>query len=158
MTSEQTTEAPLMISFSSTRAAYGFLANFYSSPFTLDGRVWKTCEHYFQAQKFAGTSHEDAIRLAPSPMVAAHMGRSRQRPLRSDWEAIKEEVMLRALRAKFTQNTDLFVSLLATGSAHLVERAPRDAYWGSGPNGQGRNRLGALLEQVRTELRRGAEA
>lgn len=153
MISEPTTTAPVTILFRGTRAAYGFLANFYPAPFTLDGRVWPTSEHYFQAQKFAGTPYEEAIRQTPSPMIAARMGRSRQRPLRPDWEAVKEDVMLAALRAKFAQHADLRAALLATGSAHLVERAPRDAYWGDGPNGQGHNRLGALLEQVRAELR-----
>lgn len=33
-----------------------------------------------------------------------------------------------------------------------------DAYWGCGPDGQGLNRLGAILMQVRAELRTGGEA
>jgi hypothetical protein len=29
----------------------------------LKDRVWPTSEHYFEAQKFAGTEHEEKIRL-----------------------------------------------------------------------------------------------
>jgi len=63
---------------------YGQFSNFAPHPIKLKGKVWPTCEHFFQAQKFAGTEHEEAVRLAKSPMVAARMGRTRQRPLRPD--------------------------------------------------------------------------
>ena len=32
--------------------AHGYLSNFYASPITVDGKVWPTTEHYFQAMKF----------------------------------------------------------------------------------------------------------
>jgi N-glycosidase YbiA len=35
--------------------------------------------------------------------------------------------------------------------AQLVEHTANDSYWGDGGDGSGRNRLGALLEQVRAE-------
>ena len=34
---------------------YGELSNFAPFPFELKGKRWPTAEHYFQAQKFAGT-------------------------------------------------------------------------------------------------------
>src|SRR5437867_9431666 len=48
---------------------YGEFSNFSPHPIELKGKVWPTNEHYFQAQKFADTEHEEAIRLAKSPMV-----------------------------------------------------------------------------------------
>lgn len=142
------------IIFTGIQEEYGFLGNFYPAPFTLKGVTWPTVEHYFQAQKFAGTEHEEAIRRVASPTIAARMGRSRARPLRPDWEAVKEAIMLEALRAKFTQRADLGERLCATGDALLVEHRARDAYWGDGADGHGRNRLGALLMRVREELTR----
>lgn len=144
---------PARVSFSGLRAAHGYLSNFWPAPITLKGVVWPTSEHYFQAQKFAGTTHEEAIRQTPSPMIAARMGRSRARPLRQDWDAVKERIMLDALRAKFTQHADLGARLCATGDALLIEHRARDTYWGDGGDGRGRNRLGALLMQLRGELR-----
>ncbi len=67
---------PPVIEFYSMRDAYGAFSNFAPLPFDLDGLRWRTVEHYFQAQKFAGTAHVEAIRQTPSPMVAARMGRS----------------------------------------------------------------------------------
>jgi N-glycosidase YbiA len=140
------------ILFHGMRDAHGYLSNFWPAPITLKGVVWPTTEHYFQAQKFAGTAHEEAIRRVASPMIAARMGRSRARRLRDDWDAVKEPIMLEVLRAKFTQHPDLGERLRATGDALLVEQRARDAYWGDGGDGHGLNRLGALLMQVRGEL------
>ena len=81
------------------------------------------------------------------------MGRSRKLPLRHDWESVKEQVMMDALRAKFTQHDDLKAILLGTGDATLVEHTANDSYWGDGGDGSGKNRLGHLLMQLRAELR-----
>jgi hypothetical protein len=140
------------IVFAGLRDAHGYLSNFWSAPVTLKGVIWPTTEHYFQAQKFAGTEHEEAIRRVASPMIAARMGRSHARPLRADWDMAKERIMLDALRAKFAQHAVLGKRLCATGDALLIERNVRDAYWADGADGHGLNRLGALLMQVRGEL------
>jgi len=142
-----------VIEFYSTRDAYGAFSNFAPYPIELDGLRWPTAKHYFQAQKFAGTAHTEAIRQTPSPMVAARMGRSRARPLRPDWDLVKDEIMLRAVRAKFAQHAQLAALLLQTGDVLIVERSRRDRYWGDGADGSGANKLGQILMQVRAELR-----
>jgi hypothetical protein len=141
-----------MIAFYGTREAYGAFSNFAPYSIELDGLRWPTVEHYFQAQKFVGTTHVEAIRLAPSPTIAARMGRSRTRPLRPDWEVVKDEIMLRAARAKFAQHMDLAALLLSTGDALIVEQSRRDRYWGAGADGSGMNKLGRILMTVRAEL------
>jgi ribA/ribD-fused uncharacterized protein len=142
----------VVIEFYSTREAYGAFSNFAPHSIELDGLRWPTVEHYFQAQKFAGTPHVEAIRQAPSPTLAARMGRSRARPLRPDWELVRDEIMLRAVRAKFAQHADLAALLLSTGDALIVERSRRDRYWGNGGDGSGANKLGLILMSVRAEL------
>ena len=102
--------------------------------------------------KFEGTHHVDEIRKAESAGQAAKMGRSRQRPLRKDWEKVKLGVMLECVRAKFTQNPELKKLLLSTGEAKLVEHTRNDRYWGDGGDGTGKNKLGITLMQVRKEL------
>ena len=142
-----------VIWFYGTRDTYGAFSNFARYPVILRGKVWPTTEHYFQAQKFAGTAYEGAILHAASPMIAARLGRSRAHPLRADWEAVKDEIMLEALRAKFTQHTELRELLLRTGDARLVEHTTNDRYWADGGDGSGKNMLGVLLMRVRDELR-----
>jgi ribA/ribD-fused uncharacterized protein len=146
------------IRFYSTREQpYGCFSNFSPHGFELDGKWWPTSEHYFQAQKFAGTEHEAAVRTATSPMVAARMGRSRRRPLRRDWDRAKDAVMRRGVLRKFETHANLRAILLATGDELIVENAPRDAYWGCGADGTGQNRLGQILMEVRESLRRRGE-
>jgi ribA/ribD-fused uncharacterized protein len=142
------------ICFYRPREPYGEFSNFSSHPVELKGQMWPTSEHFFQAQKFAGTEHEEAIRQAKSPMIAARMGRSRERQLRPDWEAVKDEIMREVLHAKFTQHPNLRSLLLLTGDAELIEHTKNDSYWGDGGNGAGQNRLGELLMELRTKLRK----
>jgi ribA/ribD-fused uncharacterized protein len=141
------------IRFYRIREPYGEFSNFSPHPIELKGRTWPTSEHYFQAQKFAGTEHEEAVRLAKSPMIAARMGRSRERPLRPDWESAKEDIMREALHAKFTQHPDLRSLLLHTGDAEIIEHTRNDNYWGDGGDGSGKNRLGEMLMELRTKLK-----
>lgn len=139
--------------YSDREPPYGGFSNFSRHGFSLDGNWWPTSEHYFQAQKFAGTPHEDEIRQAPAPKIAADMGRDRSRPLRPDWEAIKDDVMRRAVGAKFDAHPDLRALLLATGDEPIIENAPGDYYWGCGKDGSGKNRLGEILAELRDALR-----
>lgn len=141
---------PDVIEFYAVNEAYGEFSNFAPFPIFLGGKRWPTSEHFFQAKKFAGTPHEEEIRRAKKPRIAAEMGRDRKRPLRRDWESVKDSVMLDALRAKFTQHAALHALLLSTGDARLVEHTEMDSYWG---DGGGKNRLGQLLMRVREELR-----
>jgi len=143
---------PLPILFYGVASEYGAFSNFAPYPIRIEGRVYPTSEHYFQAEKFAGDPHAETIRRAKTPGSAAKFGRSRRHRIRSDWESVKRSVMLRALRAKFGQHPELRELLLGTGQAPLVEHTHRDAYWGDGGDGSGKNWLGRLLVEVRGEL------
>jgi N-glycosidase YbiA len=145
------------INFYSVSGDYGCFSNFSPHPIRLKGRTWPTSEHYFQAQKFADAPDEEEVRRAKSPMIAARMGRSRKRPLRKDWEAVKDSIMHEAVRAKFTQRADLREVLLGTGDATIVEHTKNDRYWGDGGDGSGQNKLGQILMRVREELRHDRE-
>ena len=142
-----------VIYFYRTNGEFGEFSNFAPFPIMLKGIIWPTTEHYFQAQKFAGTRHEEAVRIAASPMAAAKMGRDRARPLRPDWESVKDDLMRQAVLAKFQQHPDLLKLLLSTGDADIVEHTSSDAYWGDGGDGSGKNMLGKILVEVRQKLR-----
>jgi ribA/ribD-fused uncharacterized protein len=143
----------VVITFYATTGEYGSFSNFSRHPLFLHGKRWRTSEHFFQAQKFQGTAYEEAVGDCKTPREAANLGRSRKLPLRRDWEAVKDQVMLEAVRAKFTQHDELKELLLGTGDALLVEHTEKDSYWGDGGDGSGKNRLGQILMKVREELR-----
>ncbi len=126
------------IKFYKVHDEYGFMSNFAPYPFSDGSKIWPTSEHYFQAQKFLVPEIQEKIRQIASPMDAALEGRNRQNPLRSDWEEIKDGVMLQALRMKFSQNPEIAKELLATIDAIIIEHTQNDAYWADGEMALGR--------------------
>jgi ribA/ribD-fused uncharacterized protein len=142
----------MTIYFYSTREEYGCFSNFSPHGFQLDEMYWSTSEHYFQAQKFVDTPHVELIRQVKTPKDAARMGRERTRPLRQDWEQVKDDIMRQAVLCKFQTHTDIRNILLSTGNAEIVENSPIDFYWGCGADGSGKNMLGKILMEVRESL------
>jgi N-glycosidase YbiA len=140
------------IRFYSVGDEYGEFSNFAHFPIQLDGKIWPTSEHYFQAQKFTDVAYREKIRKAGTPMIAARLGRDRSRKLRRDWESAKVGVMRIVVKAKFTQHPELTALLLSTGDAKIVEHTENDDYWGDGGDGSGKNMLGRILMQLREEL------
>lgn len=141
------------ILFYSSNADYFEFSNFAKYPITINNITYPTSEHYFQSKKFEGTKYEEAIRRVSSPSECAKLGRSRSFPLRKDWEQVKEDVMMTALRAKFTQHQKLKELLLSTQNKTIIEHTQKDSYWADGGDGTGKNRLGVLLMALREELK-----
>lgn len=80
---QDASEDPEVIQFYETTGPFGCFSNFSRHPISIDGKRWPTSEHYFQAQKFSGTYHEEEIRGLEKASEAAQAGRDRSRPLRS---------------------------------------------------------------------------
>jgi len=142
----------MVIKFYKVNDDYGCFSNFAHYSVNLKGKTWLTVEHYFQAQKFAGTQFEHKIRKANTPMLAAQMGRDRTIKIRKDWEKVKDNIMYEAVWTKFLQHPDIRILLISTGTAQIVEHTSRDSYWGDGGDGKGQNKLGRILMRVRDEL------
>ncbi|MBL8810340.1 MAG: NADAR family protein [Planctomycetaceae bacterium] len=132
------------------RCEYAFLSNFYPSLIRYDGIHYPTVEHAFQACKSLDSPERLTIAQCGPPARAKSMGRRVK--LRHDWESIKVEVMTKLVRLKFETHDDLRVKLIDTGEAELIEgNTWNDRFWGVCGT-QGRNWLGRILMQVRTEL------
>jgi ribA/ribD-fused uncharacterized protein len=147
--------APTTILFYREDDDFGEFSNFAKYPITIDGVDWYTSEHYFQAMKFTDyPAYQEQIRNTKTCTTIKRMGGTRKFKLRADWEHVKEDIMMTALRAKFTQHDELKQLLLSTGDKLLVEHTANDVYWADGGGrGKGLNRLGALLVQLRDEFR-----
>lgn len=143
------------IEFSSKTPSHQEFSNFYKTKFLLDGKEWPSVEHYFQAQKFqSNPEYQETIRSAKEASKAKSLGASKEFPIRNDWDSYRNEVMKKALHAKFGQNLDLKQKLLSTQNSPLVE-ATTDPYWGQGRNKKGANKLGLLLMELRENLSAG---
>ena len=138
---------------------YFFLSNFAESAVVLDGVLYPTVEHAFQAAKMVNESDRLAISRAKTPGQAKRIGRSGL--MRSDWENVKVDVMRQCLMRKFLLNPFLREKLQATGDEELVEgNTWHDNCWGdcSCPkcvNKPGLNYLGQLLMEIRNNDRAG---
>ncbi|WP_049757812.1 NADAR family protein [Magnetococcus marinus] len=131
---------------------YSCFSNFSDHPFELDGKLWFTVEHYFQAAKFADPQQRARIYACPSPMTAALMGKDRSIPIRADWDAIKLDVMRQALNAKFDTHQQIHDFLQATHPYPLLNYTAFDPFWGQDKRGHGQNQLGKLLMERRSRM------
>lgn len=121
----------------------------------VDGLVYPTTEHYFQAMKFAKTNpkYAEEIRQCATPLKAKKLGATRAFPIEKQWNEKRDNVMKIALFSKALQNPRFKKDLLATGDAELIEAAPRDYYWGEGAKKTGKNMLGILLMELRDRIK-----
>ena len=77
---------------------WGVFSNFFVSRLTVNNVEFPTSEHYFQAMKFAHSPKDfnDAVNARTAGDTAA-VGRDRSRPLRTDWEQVKDSIMFDAV-------------------------------------------------------------
>lgn len=135
---------------------YAFLSNFFESTVHFEGIEFPSSEAAFQAAKTADMQLRREF-CSLKPGQAKRKGRTI--PLRAEWEAVKDSVMYRIVKAKFTQNAWLKRQLIATGDEYLEEgNTWHDNTWGNCTCPKcadipGANRLGKILMRVRDELR-----
>ncbi len=145
------------IRFYKSTGEYGFLSNLYPCRVAFEGHVFNSSEHAYQYGKPKDPLVAQWLASAPLPRVCAVAAHALlPYDIVPNWKEIKLERMERVVKAKFSQNPDLAVKLLATGDAELIEEST-DAYWGSGPilgnNYHGHNHLGWLLRKIREEMK-----
>ena len=135
---------------------YGAFSNLCRREVVFEGETFATSEHAYQAGKARTAAVRKWLMEAPSPALLSMAAHGLYYwDVAPGWSKIKFDRMRAVLRAKFTQHEDLHALLLSTGDARLVESATVDnevnRLWGE-VNGSGRNMLGTLLMELRTEL------
>ena len=99
-------------------AEFRFLSNFHPSPVHLDGVLYPTVEHAYQAAKTDDLEERKKIRAASTPGLSKRLGR--KVTMRSNWDSIKINVMHQLLAEKF-RDPELADLLLETIPAQLIE-------------------------------------
>jgi ribA/ribD-fused uncharacterized protein len=132
------------------KGKYAFLSNFTPCKVVYNGRTYRTVEHAFQAAKSLDIVEQKLFQFVGDPAEAKKWGK--QVKLRKDWEQVKETIMKELLTQKFNQKKFKEL-LLETADATLIEgNNHRDTYWGV-YKGNGKNRLGELLMEVREDIK-----
>ena len=111
---EDTRTAPI----TSLTGEHAFLSKFHPHPVEIDGDIYSTNEHAFQALKTDYPTQREKVRLAKTPASAKSLGK--RVTLRDGCDSERFEVMERVVRAKFA-NADSAAKLLATGEREQIE-------------------------------------
>ena len=161
-------EAPVLFSTGDeSKGPNRFFSNEYILPTLIDGVSYPTVEHYVMVRKARQFGDEKAVQKimkAKSAKSAKGVEKSIEGAKEEEWDAVKDDVMRVALRAKFTQHPELRKHLLSTGTQTLGYANARDKYWSIGTSEDtdkskkpskwpGQNKLGVLLMELRDTLR-----
>ncbi len=144
----------------------GPFSQWYKSDFIIDGVKYNTAEQYMMAQKallFEDHEIHYQIMREMNPRIQQDLGRKVKNFDKQRWEAECRDIVYRGSYAKFTQNEDLYTTLMNTVGTELVESSPKDKIWGIGlaendsrawdkSTWLGTNWLGETLTQVRDNL------
>ncbi|WAZ24448.1 NADAR family protein [Streptomyces cinnabarinus] len=143
------------------------LSQWWPSPFTVDGVVYATAEHWMMAGKarlFADPEAERQVLAAEHPSQAKNAGRSVRAFDEETWARERFDIVVEGSVHKFASNEALRTYLLGTGNRVLVEASPVDRVWGIGlaanddgamdpQRWRGPNLLGFALMEAREKLR-----
>ena len=127
------------------------LAPFAALEVEIDGVVYKTAEHAYQALRVVPEAREMIV-SAKSPLEAWRAGQvcKQNRQLLNEYD--KDALMEKIFRAKLNQHPDLISILKASKDRPLLKVTPDDTYWGTGVDGSGQNKMGELWMKLRSEL------
>lgn len=140
-----------MSKVTSFKGRFRFLSNFTAAHVLYEGDAYGSVEHAYQAAKFP--KEKRTLFLLGTGLTAGQAKRLGQKAtLSPDWETKKVEVMRELIAQKFKLRSYSGKLLMLTGQDELVEgNTWGDTFWGQ-CDGKGKNMLGILLMQRRSEL------
>jgi ribA/ribD-fused uncharacterized protein len=150
---------------------FGFMSNWYPCLFTIGSWDFNCVEQYMMFRKamvFGDQQTAMKVMAATEPREHKKLGREVKGFDAAKWDAVKVNVVMMGVAAKFAQNPELHARLMSTKKAYLVEASPYDAVWGAGLDEAacrkleeegpsinhmpGENLLGKILCYVRDEM------
>lgn len=132
---------------------YDVLNNFSANAVEVDGVLYPTSEHAYQAAKCTDPEGKKEIIAARSPIFAKEVSNQKYKTAKDpDWNSKKLVVMESILRAKLNQHPEVRDALIRSGKEEIAEDSAVDAFWGRGKDGKGENHLGKLWMKIRADL------
>ncbi len=126
-----------------------WLSNFWPAEVELDGMLYSSVEHAYQAAKTLNME-DRALFQGITAGVAKRLGK--KLVVRDDWNEVKIAVMTHLNLQKYQNHPELAANLIATGDQQLVEgNTWGDVFWGV-CNGVGENHLGKILMEIRKNI------
>jgi ribA/ribD-fused uncharacterized protein len=140
---------------------YAVFSNFSSHAILYTGLSYPSAEHFYQYWMTLDVEWRRRILVATEsgPMCGAMAKLASSQARREGAKRVQvgidsDKLMMLALKLKFEQHADLRELLLSTGIEPLVHSTPwgTNSYWGVGRDGSGRNMMGKMLMNVRSNL------
>lgn len=139
---------------------YRFLSNFYQSWVEMDGLLFTSVEHAYQAAKSPPEAIVARELFSSKNNLSAGQAKrlGKQLPIRPGWDDFAPIYMRELVLQKFTKHADLRQLLLATGDRHIYELNNwGDTFWGVVADKHGRlsgfNTLGNILMETREKVK-----
>lgn len=141
-------------------------SQWYPSPFTVDGQLYRTAEHWMMAEKarlFGDLPRRAKILEQHGPGDAKAQGRRIAGFSEDVWAAQRFDVVVAGNVHKFSQRPELGEYLLGSAGQVIVEASTVDRVWGIGlahddarakdpARWRGQNLLGFALMEARAQL------
>lgn len=143
----------VMVDVREMRGEYRFLSNFWpASVRGPGGRLYPTVEHAYQASKTLDSTVWTRILALPNAGAAKNF--SKTMVVRPDWHEVRVGIMADLLAQKFAAGSELAARLMAIDGAIEEGNGWGDRFWGVDlATGEGENRLGRMLMEIRERLR-----
>lgn len=126
-----------------------WLSNFWPAEVELDGMLYSSVEHAYQAAK---TLNMEDRALFQGITAGVEKSLGKKLVVRDDWNEVKIAVMTHLNLQKYQNHPELAANLIATGDQQLVEgNTWGDVFWGV-CNGVGENHLGKILMEIRKNI------
>ena len=146
----------------------GIYSQWHKAPMVIDKIEYDSCEQYMMHQKallFGDLEIAEQIMLEKNPREQKRYGRMIRNFDKATWDKNCLAIVYEGNLAKFSQNEDLKLEMLATGDRVFVEASPLDNIWGIGldENAEnvddpsfwlGLNLLGQALTLVKIKLQK----
>lgn len=144
--------------FNSNSLYFGCFASDFPYPVEYDQRLWKSAEHFHQAQKFSTSKGVksnpglyEKIFAAATPAEAREIAdKNLSRNDKKFWAKTSRRFIFKAviLNAKFSPLSEIRKMLYATGDLELINESS-NLFWGAIRNSEAGNLLGKTLMQMR---------
>lgn len=143
----------MAIRFLSNIEEWKDFSNLSPTPIEIDGEEWKSVEHYYQYNKFEKSDLEFALKLKnlETPKEVKKLSLTNEN-YRKDWDLVKVEIIIKAVKKKFETYPKIRYLLLSTGDEELIEANSDDYFWGEGEDKTGKNMMGKILMEIRSSL------
>lgn len=128
------------------------LSNWSAHSIIVNGEEYKTVDHAYHAAKFDDPKIKLKIIGANSPLMAKKVANDFSHLQKQLTQKDKVQIMRNLNSIKAKQHKEVSDALIKSGDAEIIEDNPFDSFWGTGPDGNGRNEMGKIWMEIRKQM------